>query len=108
MRLTLKSVLFNLLLVLPIFSFAAITEQDKANFDYIYGSDIKPEIYTKILNFCDKNDTDIDACLAKLKARSSEQKLDQVGYSSCCLNVSGHWGEYAYIHGKEYCIYPCE
>lgn len=108
-KLTFKSVLFNLLLVIPIFSFAAISEQDMVNFKNIYGSEVKPELYTKILNFCDKNDTDIDSCLGKLKAQSSAQKSaqNQIGYSACCLNVSGHWGEYAYIYGQSYCIYPC-
>ena len=35
-KLTLKSVLFNLLLVMPIFSFAAISVQDMVNFKNIW------------------------------------------------------------------------
>lgn len=105
-KLTLKSVLFNLLLVIPIFSFAAISEQNKVN--YKYGREIL-EIDTNILNFCHKNDTNIDSCLEKLKLESSEQKSvqNQMSYNSCCQNVSGGWGEYAYIHGQAYCIPPC-
>jgi hypothetical protein len=108
-KLTLKSVLFNLLLVMPIFSYAAISEQDKVNFKNIYSSEIKPETYANVLNFCDKNDTDIDSCLGKLKARPSEDKSiqKQTSYKFCCLNVSGFYGEYAYIHGQDYCIPPC-
>jgi hypothetical protein len=107
-KLTLKSVLFNLLLVIPVLSFAAVSEQDKVKI-YVHGSEIKPEIYTNILNSCDKNNTDIDSCLEKLKAQSSAQNLfkSQVSYSYCCQNVSGRWGEYAYIHGQDYCIPPC-
>lgn len=104
------SVLFNLLLIFPILSFATITEQDKVNFQYIYGSsEIKSEVYTKILNFCDKNSADIDSCLNKLKAQSSSEALtqNQVKGPICCLNVSGFVGEYAYMHGQAYCIPPC-
>lgn len=104
-KLTLKSVLFNLLLIMPILSFAAISEQDKTNLKNIYSGEIKPEIYTKLLNFCD--DTDIDSCLGKLKAKSSIQKSAEKINNICCLNVSGGWGEYAYIHGQPYCIPPC-
>ena len=108
-KLTLKSVLFNLLLVMPIFSFAAISVQDMVNFKNIYGSEIKPETYTKILSFCNKNDTDIYSCLLKLKAKSSEQKsaANAMGYSQCCWNVSGQWGEYVFVYGQSYCVYPC-
>lgn len=93
---------------MPIFSFAAISEQDKINFQYMYGAEIKPETYTKILNFCDKNDANINSCLVKLKAQPSQQKSvkNQMG-RFCCVNVSNQWGEYAYIHGQDYCIYPC-
>jgi len=59
------------------------------------------EVYTNILNSCSKNDIGIDACLSKFKAQSSEPKY------YCCRNVSGSWGEYAYIHGQDYCIPPC-
>lgn len=106
-KLTLKSVL--LLLVIPVFSFAAISEQDKINFKHIYASEIKPETYANILNFCDKNDTDINSCLGKLKAQSSGLKLaqNQMNYSFCCTNVSGGWGDYNYIRGQAYCIPPC-
>lgn len=108
-KLTLKSALFNLLLVMPVFSFAAISEQNKINFQSMYGTEIKPETYTKILDICDKNDTDIISCLGKLKAQPLQQKSAQnkMGYRFCCYNVSGQWGEYAYIRGQDYCIYPC-
>ena len=107
-KLTLKSVLFNLLLVMPVLSFAAISEQDKISFESMYSGAIKPETSTKILNFCDKNDTDINSCLSKLKAQPSQQKSaqNQMG-RFCCVNVSNQWGEYAYIRGQDYCIYPC-
>ncbi len=107
-KLTLKSVLFNLLLVMPVLSFAAISEQDKISFESMYSGAIKPETSTKILNFCDKNDTDINSCLSKLKAQPSQQKSVQKQMGRfCCVNVSNQWGEYAYIHGQDYCIYPC-
>lgn len=108
-KLTLKSVLFNLLLVMPIFSYAAISEQDKINFKNIYGSEIKPETYTKLLNSCGKNDTNVVSCLNKFKAQPSEHKSiqSQTNYRFCCVNVSGYVGEYAYIRGQDYCISPC-
>lgn len=94
---------------MPIFSFAAISEQDKVNFKNIYGSEIKPKTYANILNFCDENDTDINSCLVKLKAQSSYQALaqNQIKGGICCMNVSGFVGEYAYMHGQAYCIPPC-
>lgn len=108
-KLTIQSVLFNLLLVIPVFSFAAISEQDMNNFKSIYGSDIKPETSANILNYCNKNDTDLVSCLSKLQAQSSEQESaqSQASYSYCCENVSGHWGDYAYIRGQAYCVPPC-
>lgn len=39
-KLTLKSVLFNLLLVAPVFSFAAISDQNKSDFQHMYGAEI--------------------------------------------------------------------
>lgn len=108
-KLTLKSVLLNILLIMPILSFAAISEQDKVNFKNIYGGEIKPEISVNILNFCDKNDADIDSCLRQLKAQPSTLKSaqNQTSYHYCCVNVSGYWGDHAYIHGVDYCISPC-
>ena len=101
--------LLNLLLVLPVCSFAALSEQDKANFTNIHGGAIKPETYTNIFNFCDKNNTDIDSCLLQLKAQVSEQKsaLNQMSYNYCCRNVSGQWGDHHNIDGIDYCIWPC-
>lgn len=85
-----------------------ISEQDKISFESMYNGAIKPETSTKILNFCDKNDTDINSCLSKLKAQPSQQKSAQKQMGRfCCVNVSNQWGEYAYIHGQDYCIYPC-
>lgn len=108
-KLTLKSVLSTVLLITPIFSFAAISEQDIVDFKNIYGSEIKSETSAKILSFCNKNDTDTNSCLLKLKAQSSGQKsvANAMGYSQCCWNVSGQWGEYVYMYGQSYCVYPC-
>jgi hypothetical protein len=106
-KLTLISVL---LLIFPIFSFAAISEQEKNNFQYTYGnSEVNPEVYTKILDFCDKNDTNIDSCLSKLRAQSTSDAVTQPKIKGrlCCLNVSGFIGEYTYLHGQAYCIPPC-
>jgi len=92
------------------FSFAAISVQDMANFKNIYASEMKPETYTKILSFCNASDTSIDSCLVKLKTQSSEQKPTAnaaMGYSQCCWNVSGQCGEYVYVYGQAYCVYPC-
>jgi len=101
-----KSVLVCLLLASPIFSYAAISDQVSDNSKL--GSQVL-ETYAKMLDFCHKNDTDIDSCLRKLKAKSTETRLDQKQLNSgfCCRNVSGGWGEYAYIHGQDYCIPPC-
>lgn len=109
-KLTLKSVLFSLLLFIPILSSAAISEQDKINFKNIYGGEIKPKTYSNILKFCDENDADIDSCLMSLRAQPSYQALNQnqIKGGLCCINVSGFLGEYAYIHGQAYCISPCE
>ena len=103
-----KKLLTILICIVSVNAFAAISEQNKLNFQFMYGDEIKPETYTKILNFCDKNDTDINSCLGKLKAQSSQLKSaqNQTG-KICCVNVSNQVGEYAYIHGQDYCIYPC-
>lgn len=107
-----KLTLMLVLLILPVFTFAAISEQDKLNFQNTYSNgEITPETYTNLLNFCDKNDTDIESCLSKLKVQAKVQAsaLTQNRTKSrlCCLNVSGFLGEYAVIHGQEYCIPPC-
>jgi len=88
---------------------AAISEQDKVRFNSMYGGVIKPEISTKILNFCDKNDTNIDSCLGKIKTQSSKQKtaVNAMGYSQCCYNVSGQYGDYVYAYGSSWCVWPC-
>ncbi len=103
------SVLFSFLLALPVSSFAALSDQDKANCMNIHGGAIKPETYITIFNFCNKNDTNIDSCLLQLKAQVSEQKSvqNQNGYSYCCRNVSGQWGDHHTIDGIDYCIWPC-
>lgn len=102
---TFSLVLFNFLLCMPIFSFAATAEQDKVN--YKAGIEIL-ETYNNILNYCNKNDKDINSCLKKLNAQSMDQKPTQnhMNYY-CCQNVTGGWGEYAYIHGQAYCVPPC-
>jgi len=85
-------------------SFAAISKHDRVNGRS--GSEVL-KAYTNILNSC--NGTDIDSCLSKFKAQPSELKSaqNQGNSYSCCLNVSGYWGEFAYIHGESYCIPPC-
>ena len=106
-KLIFKLVLLNLLLTIPLVSFAAISKQDRVNDKA--GSDVL-EKYTNILNSCKMNGTDIDSCLSKFKAQSSGQKSakKQMTFGNyCCVNVSGGWGEYAYIHGNAYCIPPC-
>ncbi|MCC5791943.1 MAG: hypothetical protein JJT82_04935 [Legionellaceae bacterium] len=109
-KLTLTSVLLYLVWAVPTFSFAAISAQEKMDFKNRYGSAIPSETYTNILNFCDKNNTDLDSCLAMLKANPAKQKSaqSQMGYSFCCRNVSGGFGDYVVIHQKEYCIPPCD
>lgn len=96
-------------IMLSVNAHATISVQDMANFKNTYASEIKPETYTKILSICNANDTNIDSCLLKLKAQSSEQKsaVNTMGYSQCCWNVSGQWGEYVYVYGQSYCVYPC-
>lgn len=108
-KLTLSAVLLNLLLILPSASFAAISEQNQTNFKNIYGSEIKPELYAKIMEFCEKNDTNLVSCMEKLKAKPSKQTSAQslMNYNYCCVNVSNQWGEHAYIHGQDYCFSPC-
>ena len=106
---TLKKALFNIILILPIISFAGISEQDKINFKNLYGNEIKTKTYNNLLDFCERNDSDIDACLMKLKAQTSYQALaqNQIKGNLCCLNVSGFIGDYAFIQGQGYCIPPC-
>lgn len=85
-------------------SVVAISKQDGVNSKS--GSQVLQE-YINILNSC--NGTDIDSCLSKFKVQTSGPKSTKsmVTYGSCCLNVSGGWGEFAYIHGTSYCIPPC-
>lgn len=108
-KLTFKLILLNLLLIMPIFSFAAISDQDRIK-DKI-GNNVV-EKYIDLFNACKMNGTDIDSCLSKFKAIPSEEtsasnhQKRNSGYY-CCRNVSGSWGEYAYIHGQDYCVPPC-
>ena len=95
--------------MIPLFSFAADSQQDKLNFKKIYGNEVKPQTYSKIFDFCDKNAINTDSCLQKLKAKSYENQSlqNQTSNKYCCVNVSGFVGEYAYIRGQGYCIPPC-
>lgn len=112
-----KLTLMLVLLILPVFTFAAISEQDKLNFQHTYSNgEITPETYTKLFNFCDKNGTNIESCLSKLKVQASALTQNHIKNRICknhiknricCVNISGFVGEYAYIHGQEYCIPPC-
>ncbi len=101
--------LFNLFLAMPISSFSAFSEQDKIVFKNIFSGNLKPKIYADLLEYCDKNDTNINSCMNKLKAQPSikTSAQNQMNYSFCCVNVSGGWGDYAYYRGQEYCIPPC-
>lgn len=58
-------------------AFAAISEQNKLNFQYKYGGEINPEISTKIVDACDKNNTDLESCLKGLKAQQTNQQSVQ-------------------------------
>ncbi len=103
-----KAILIVCMLV-SVHAMAAISEQDKVRFNSMYGGVITPEISAKILNYCDKNDTNIDSCLGKIKTQPSKQKTvaNAMGYSQCCWNNAGQWGEYVYARGQSWCIYPC-
>ena len=102
-----KKTILILTCMVSINAFAAISEQDKLSFQYKYGSQLTPATSTKILNFCEKNDTTTETCMSKLKAQPSQKKSVQNNGNYCCLNVSNQWGDHAYFHGQDYCIYPC-
>lgn len=106
-QLTLKAIIFNLL-IMPVFVFAAIAPPSNINLKEIYNA-IKPETYMKILNVCGKDDKNIESCLDKLQAQKSDKNVAQnnMSHNLCCKNVSGYWGDYAHIRGKNYCIPPC-
>ena len=97
----------NLLLAVCLLSASAAALADTSCGNHKSGSEVL-QAYTNILNSC--NGADIDSCLNKFKALPSEQKSAQNHVKPsylCCLNVSNTWGEYAYIHGQDYCIPPC-
>lgn len=104
-----RSLILSILLTLPIFSFAADAGQELLNLKQAYGDEIKPKTYTNLLNFCGQNNMDIESCLTKLAAQSSDETLAQNNIKGgyCCVNVSGFVGEYAFIRGQSYCIPPC-
>ena len=105
-----KKIILALLVMVCFNSFAAISEQDKAGFKSMYGGVINPETSTKILDFCDKNDTNIGSCLGKIKSQPSKQKTaaNAMGYySQCCWNISGQWGEHVYAYGQDFCVPLC-
>lgn len=93
--------------VMPVLSFAAISEQDKLSFQYKYGSQMTPATSAKILNFCEKNDTTIESCMSKLKAQTSQKKTVQNNGNYCCWNVSGQWGDHIYYNGQDLCMPSC-
>ena len=93
--------------VMPVLSFAAISEQDKLSFQYKYGSQMTPATSAKILNFCEKNDTTIESCMSKLKAQPSQKKSVQNNGNYCCWNVSNQLGDHVYYQGQDYCFHPC-
>lgn len=65
--------------------------------------------FNKLMAFCDKTDSNIESCLEKIKAKSSDNKSMQsnVTQGLCCWNVSNQYGDYLYYQGKEYCIPAC-
>ena len=104
-----KKTILILTCIVSVNAFAAISEQDKLNFQYKYGSQMTPETSVKILNFCEKNDTTIESCMSKLKAQPSQKKSVQnnANYNYCCWNVSGQWGDHVYYNGQDLCMSSC-
>lgn len=104
-----KKLLTILIYIVSVNAFAAISEQNKLNFQYKYGGEINPQTSTKMIDACDKNNTDMESCLKGMKAQQTNQQSVQSkqGYRYCCYNVSGQWGEHAYIYGNDLCVPPC-
>ncbi len=104
-----KKLLLISLMFIGVNSFAAITEQDKAYFKSLIGQELPAKLSAKLFDFCEKNNTDIDTALSKMKAPPVVQSIAQNELKGklCCVNVRGFLGEYAYIQGQAYCIEPC-
>ena len=81
------------------------SKTDALRFKNMSSSEIKPEMYNKILQLCDKTDSNIESCLAKLKAQSSYK--NNISSGLCCWNVSNQYGDYVNYQAKELCI-PAE
>ncbi|MGM9451882.1 hypothetical protein ACTAZI_00945 [Legionella bozemanae] len=90
-------------------AFNLISDTDANRFKNMSSSEIKPELYNKLIAFCDKTSPNIDSCLQKLKAQSLDKKAIQsnMKYSNCCWNVSNQYGDYMYYQGNSYCIPAC-
>lgn len=90
-------------------AFNLISDTDANRFKNMSSSQIRPDVYNKLLAFCDKTDSNIDSCLQKLKAQSLDKKPIQskMQYSNCCWNVSNQYGDYMYYQGNSYCIPAC-
>ena len=74
-------------------------------FKNMSSSEIKPEMYNKILELCDKTDPNIESCLEQLKAKSPNQNNMKSGL--CCWNVSNEYGDYVNYYGRELCVPRC-
>lgn len=86
-------------------AFNLISDTEALRFKNMSSSEIKPEMYNKILQLCDKTDSNIDSCLDKLKAKSSYKNNMTSGL--CCWNVSNQYGDYVNYQGRELCIPAC-
>ena len=85
-------------------AFNLISEQDQNSFKNRSSSEIKPEMYAKILELCDKSEPNIESCLQKMKSKSSAKNLTS---GLCCWNVSNQYGDYVNYRGQELCIPEC-
>jgi hypothetical protein len=90
-------------------AFNLISDTDANRFKNMSSNSIKPDQFNKLMAFCDKSDSNIESCLEKIKAKSSDNKSMQANVTQglCCWNVSNQYGDYLYYQGKEYCIPAC-
>lgn len=109
MKLSFKKTILSFLLLIPILSFAGMSEQQKLYFNNTYGNQLDAKTAASVLSYCDEQNLNVEKCLKQLEAKEADKKSVQRNqtYRYCCLNVSNKIGEYAYLYGKEYCIPPC-
>ncbi|MGQ3891426.1 hypothetical protein [Legionella sp. CNM-4043-24] len=86
-----------------------ISEVEANRFKNMSSSEIKPELYNKLIAFCDKTSSSIESCLQKIKSQTTDKNVIQsdMKYSSCCWNVSNQFGDYMFYQGNSYCIPAC-